>query len=108
MDLAGEIYHRTHVVMKFKQFHIVMDNFEKGIWIVSDLETSTPGFGFGGVYVGVPGCNKAYLLKTFKRYKPEKKEYKGEKTLYIDFHKEFYRQLLIELDKKRTCKISII
>ncbi len=32
-------------------------------WIMESLSTSTPGFGFAGIYVGIPECNKAYIEK---------------------------------------------
>lgn len=37
---------------------------------VIGIATSEPGFGFGGVYVGIPECNKEYISKLFAHISP--------------------------------------
>ncbi len=41
-------------------------NGEDNACLVYSLETDTPGFGFGGLYVGVPECNKNFVNNLFK------------------------------------------
>ncbi len=38
-------------------------------WVMESLSTSTPGFGFAGIYVGIPECNKAYIEKLLAKGK---------------------------------------
>ncbi len=49
-------------------------------WTVRNLVTDTQGFGFCGVFVGIPECNKAYIQKLLA---------KGETRLYKDKESEF-------------------
>ncbi len=99
----GLVFNKMVLTMQFNQFNIIlencMDGFPDDSWIVSELETETPGFGFGGVYVGVPECNKAYLLKLFEKFEIEESEYDGIKSLEIVLNSDFYTAITVKLDK---------
>ena len=54
-------------------------------------ETSTPGLGFGGIYVGVPECNKEYVKKLFSKLDPEQIVYDSEdNSIAVGFQIEHF------------------
>ncbi len=53
-------------IYKYPQFDLEIKG-ENGVWSIERLSTSTPGFGFAGVYVGIPECNKAFIEKLFSQ-----------------------------------------
>ncbi len=105
LDLGGgDVYERITATTKFNEFEITADNFDNMGWNISSIKTETRGFGFGGIYVGVPECNKEYLLKLFKKFNPEETEVDGEKYLYISLSQEVARDINIELDNNGLVK----
>ncbi len=98
LDLGGDIYDRTTATITFNEFQITTERFDGDYWAISSLTTETRGFGFGGIYVGVPECNKAYLLKLFKKFKPKEDEYNGAKHIYVSLSQEVANELSIKLD----------
>lgn len=48
----------------YPMFEINLDFFPEE-WLIQRIVTKTPGFGFGGLYIGVPECNKAFVEKLF-------------------------------------------
>ncbi len=46
----------------YSNFNLTLHDLE-----VNKLSTSTVGFGFAGVYVGIPECNKAFIEKLFAK-----------------------------------------
>ncbi len=102
LDLGGgDIYDRITATTKFNEFEIKADNFNKMGWTIGSIKTETSGFGFGGIYVGVPECNKEYLLKLFKKFNPQEAEEEGEKRIYIYFE---LGNISINLDKNGLVK----
>ncbi len=93
----------TSATMEFDQFKIdLLDGGPYG-WGILSFETATRGFGFGGVYVGVPECNKAYLLQLFEKF--EVSENQGNNRLNITLNgNEYYRGISIELDENELVK----
>ncbi len=105
LDLGGgDIYDRITATTKFNEFEIKADNFNKMGWNIGTIKTETRGFGFAGIYVGVPECNKEYLLKLFKKFKPEEREEDGEKSLYINVGRDVVGNLYIKLDNNGLVK----
>ncbi len=47
--------------------HFEFSNSDWSNWRPGSLSTSTPGFGFAGVYVGIPECNKEFIEKLFAK-----------------------------------------
>ncbi len=53
---------------EYPHFKLTLENLGGSIeWIVASLSTDTPGYGFAGVYVGIPECNKAFIEKLFAK-----------------------------------------
>ncbi len=75
-----EVYSTPYANLEFEQFIVSLDNYGKN-WEISFFKTSTKGFGFAGVFVGVPECNKEYILKLFS--KCEVSEEKGNSGEYL-------------------------
>ncbi len=95
LDLGGDIYDRVTATIKFNEFEITTEQFDDGPWTIQSLTTETRGFGFGGIYVGVPECNDVYLLKLFKKFNPEESE---DNYLYISLSQEVANYINIKLD----------
>ncbi len=101
---VDDIYELKFAEMEFNQFKItLLDGGDYG-WGITSFETSTPGFGFGGIYVGIPECNKEYLLKLFKEFEVKEENYDGNRYLSITLAHEFYRGLAIYLDENDLIK----
>ncbi len=104
MKLKEGIYELKYSELEFKQFKIVLtDNDDYG-WGINSFETSTPGFGIGGIYVGIPECNKEYLLKLFEKFEVRENSYEGNEYLLITLTDEFDRGLKIDLDENNLVK----
>ncbi len=104
----GLVFNKLVTTMEYDYFNLVMENcnekFPEDAWGIAKLESKTSGFGFGGIYVGVPECNKEYLSKLFKPTKVEEKTDNGVKHLSIVLPTEGYREIDIVLDENGLVK----
>ncbi len=100
----GEVHNKTSATMEFSNFDVVLVECGKDCWGIESLQTATKGFGFGGVYVGVPECDKAYLLQLFKNFEVSESKNEENTILDVTLHSEFYRGLRIVLDKNQLVK----
>ncbi len=103
-EVDGELYETTSAYMVFPHFELLVADCGKDCWRISSLSTETSGFGFGGIYVGIPECNKTYLLKLFEKFEVKENEFNGNKVLSITLNSDFYRGLSITLDKNELVK----
>lgn len=61
------------------------------------VSTETQGFGFGGIYVGIPGCNKEFIKKLFAKLPSTNLDYRStnpcederDDLLVINFDAEY-------------------
>ncbi len=103
-EVDEDIYKLKFANLEFNQFKIVLlDGGDYG-WGITSFETSTPGFGIGGIYVGISECNKEYLLKLFEKFEVEQNNYDGNRFLSITLSSEFYSGLSIYLDENNLVK----
>ncbi len=100
----GLVYDKKSATMEFPFFDVILVGCGKDCWTIETLKTETKGFGFGGVYVGVPECNKTYLLQLFKNFEVQESQNDGNTMLDVTLHSEFYRGLYILLDQNNLVK----
>ncbi len=103
-EVDGVLYETTVATMVFPHFELLVVDCGTDCWTIRSLKTETPGFGFGGVYVGIPECNKTYLLKLFEKFEVTENEFNGNKVLSIILSNDFYRGLSITFDKNELVK----
>ncbi len=99
-----DVYSTPYAILEFEPFIINLDSYEKNTWLISFFKTETVGFGFAGVFVGVPKCNKEYLLKLFEKMNAETRKDGEEEWLYIVLQKDPNIHLSINLDKNKIVK----
>ncbi len=94
-DAFSCLYHQfylSNITMK--------DNF-----VVNYISTNVAGFGFAGVYVGIPECNKNYIKTLFKKAEFIGKHKFNKQTLWaVTIEASTRSYLYIEFDKKNVVK----
>ncbi len=99
-DEKGKVHEYSYVYPHFE-----LSNSDWGEWRPGNLATSTPGFGFAGVYVGVPECNKAFLEKLFaKAENIEKSKEEGVEKWNIVIFGPAMTELTLHFYENRTVK----
>ncbi len=84
----------------YPQFY-VSNIYDSNNYLVNYLETRTVSFGFAGVYIGVPECDKTYVEKLFKNVAfISKHEFYGKSLWSISIQKSTRTFLYIEFDDK--------
>ncbi len=85
--------------------HFELSTSDLSSWQPESLSTSTPGFGFVGVYVGIPECNKAFIEKLFaKSAGIEKNEVEGVERWNIFIFGPTMTELTLEFNTDGTVK----
>ena len=99
--------HFTYFTLKTFQQYLKDEGGDSEYGDLIYVETSTPGFGFGGIYVGIPECNKQYVEKLFSKVDPENISYENysdsgkpyENSIAVGFQIEwFLTDMIIEFD----------
>ncbi len=73
-------------------------------WLPTNLTTNTPGFGFAGVYVCVPECNKDFIEKLFAKVNIQKDTENGVEKWTISLDDSSVADLTLEFNKSGTVK----
>lgn len=75
-------------------------------WRIGELSTNTVGFGFAGVYVGIPECNKSFIKKLFAKAESisEMKNNQGDEYWQIFLYSANYTFLGVTFDENGIVK----
>ncbi len=96
-DLTDEM--QPLYTYSYPQFDLQIEKFDTE-WLVWSLSTSTKGFGFAGVYVGVPECNKEFITKLFtEAIHTEKNIKNGIESWYITLEDANHTDVIITFDE---------